>query len=361
MADALLTEEGRAPGALLTTAAVPAQRRRTYWRDALSQTFGAVDITVPREVRSGTIRTAPLGSVQVITVDSEPQDARRSRRMIARGGEDAYVVVKLLTRGAARIEQDSRDAAVRPGEVFVYDMARPVRLTLPRSFQTKSVVLPRQLLGLDESDVQRITASPLRPDQALGGLLSVLLSGLADNAASYRPHTGELLARNVADLLTVLAGERAGRPPQQSPSGDATTVLRIKAFIGRHLADPGLTPEAVARAHHISVRYLHKLFESEDTTVSRWIRGRRLEACRKELTGRRAADTTIAAVAHRWGFANAAHFSRVFRAAYGMTPTQWRDLHRLQPTQPPQPPQPPQPSRDEQLTEADRGRRGRRT
>lgn len=311
-------------------AAVPARRRRDYWRDALSRTFGAVDITVPEDVRSGTIRTAPLGSVQVITVDSGPQDARRSRRMIARSDQDAYVVVKLLTRGAARIEQDSRDAAVHPGEVFVYDMARPVRLLLPESFQTKSVVLPRRVLGLDESEVQRITASPLRRDRALGGLLSGLVSGLVDTAASYRPRTGELLARNVVDLLTVLAGERAGRTVRQSPSGDAATVLRIKAYIGRHLADPGLTPETVARAHHISVRYLHRLFEGEDTTVGRWIHVRRLEACREELAGRRAAHLTIAAVAYRWGFLNAAHFSRAFRAAYGMSPRQWRDAHRAQ-------------------------------
>jgi AraC-like DNA-binding protein len=28
----------------------------------------------------------------------------------------------------------------------------------------------------------------------------------------------------------------------------------------------------------------------------------------------------VAVVAHRWGFTNPAHFSRVFRAAYGMSP-----------------------------------------
>ncbi|WP_307036051.1 helix-turn-helix domain-containing protein [Streptomyces canus] len=65
---------------------------------------------------------------------------------------------------------------------------------------------------------------------------------------------------------------------------------------------------------------MHKIFEGEDTTVSRWIQSRRLEACRRDLLHREAANRTIVAVARRWGFTSAAHFSRVFRAAYGMSP-----------------------------------------
>ncbi|MFD7014131.1 helix-turn-helix domain-containing protein [Streptomyces sp. NPDC059928] len=317
-------------GNLLTTATVPAHQRRAYWRDALSMTFGAVDMSVPDEVNSGTIRTAPLGRLQVTTVDGDPLDARRTRRLIAQGDEDEYVVVKLLSKGVARLEQDARDVGVRPGEVFIYDMARPVRLLLPECFQTKALVLPRQVLGLSESDLRQITASPIRFDTALGGLLSILVSRLADTAGSYRPHTGELLARNVVDLLTALADEQLGRTTEGTPSGDAAMLLRIRSFIGRHLADPDLTPEVIARAHHISVRYLHKIFEGQDTTVSRWIQSRRLEACRRDLLHREAANRTIIAVAHRWGFTSAAHFSRVFRAAYGMSPSEWRDSHGRQ-------------------------------
>ncbi|MFF3950157.1 helix-turn-helix domain-containing protein, partial [Streptomyces sp. NPDC001902] len=28
--------------------------------------------------------------------------------------------------------------------------------------------------------------------------------------------------------------------------------------------------------------------------------------------------------AHRWGFASHAHFSRTFRAVYGLSPAEWR-------------------------------------
>ncbi|MYT26968.1 helix-turn-helix domain-containing protein, partial [Streptomyces sp. SID7760] len=87
-----------------------------------------------------------------------------------------------------------------------------------------------------------------------------------------------------------------------------------------------LSPERIARQHHISVRYLHRLFESEGTTVGRYIRQRRLEQCGRELARRSRVVPTVSAVAQRWGFVSPAHFSRAFRAAYGVSPREWRDL-----------------------------------
>jgi hypothetical protein len=43
-------------------------------------------------------------------------------------------------------------------------------------------------------------------------------------------------------------------------------LLQAQAFIEAHLGDPELTPGRVAAAQYISVRYLHKLFEAEQTT-----------------------------------------------------------------------------------------------
>ncbi|MFF7653109.1 helix-turn-helix transcriptional regulator [Streptomyces sp. NPDC007983] len=76
------------------------------------------------------------------------------------------------------------------------------------------------------------------------------------------------------------------------------------------------------------MRYLHKLFQEQRTTVGRWIRQRRLEECRKELARGGRSSRTVAAVAQHWGFISPAHFSRVFRAAYGMSPREWQALWR---------------------------------
>ena len=59
--------------------------------------------------------------------------------------------------------------------------------------------------------------------------------------------------------------------------------------------------------------------------VHRTIRRQRLEACRRELRDHRRAHVAIATISARWGFADPSHFSRVFRAAYGLTPHEWRE------------------------------------
>ncbi len=55
-------------------------------------------------------------------------------------------------------------------------------------------------------------------------------------------------------------------------------------------------------------------------TVSTWIRTRRLEQCRRDLLDPMLADRPVAAIAARWGFVDAAHFSRAFKTAFGVSP-----------------------------------------
>jgi AraC-like DNA-binding protein len=100
----------------------------------------------------------------------------------------------------------------------------------------------------------------------------------------------------------------------------------VKTFIQRHLHDPELTPAAVAAAHHISVSYLHRLFRDQDTTVSGWIRQQRLDHVRRDLDDPAQSAVPLHEVAARRGFAHPAVFSRAFRAAYGIPPSDYRQL-----------------------------------
>jgi AraC-like DNA-binding protein len=103
-------------------------------------------------------------------------------------------------------------------------------------------------------------------------------------------------------------------------------VVRIRDFIEEHLGDPALTPSTIAGAHHISLRYLHKLFETQEKTVAAWIRHRRLESCRRDLMNPAAQWRPVAAIAARWGFTDSASFNRMFRAEYGIPPGEFRRL-----------------------------------
>jgi AraC family transcriptional regulator, positive regulator of tynA and feaB len=94
----------------------------------------------------------------------------------------------------------------------------------------------------------------------------------------------------------------------------------VRDHIEEHLTDPELRPQAIAAAHAVSLRTLYQLFERRGETVSGYVRRRRLARARAELA-RRGPATTVAEVAHRWGFADQAAFGRAFRRQYGCPPS----------------------------------------
>ena len=92
----------------------------------------------------------------------------------------------------------------------------------------------------------------------------------------------------------------------------------IRRYVRTHLQDPELGPASIARAYSISVRALHALFEDVDASVAGLVRSERLARCREDL--QRPNGGSVTDIAFRWGFCDAAHFSRVFKRAFGVHP-----------------------------------------
>jgi AraC-like DNA-binding protein len=101
-------------------------------------------------------------------------------------------------------------------------------------------------------------------------------------------------------------------------------MRRIRTRIDANLHSADLTPARIAAEHFISTRHLHGLFQEQGNTVAGWIRTRRLEHCRRGLLDPVHAGRPAAAVAARWGFVDAAHFSRVFKSPFGRAPSEVR-------------------------------------
>ncbi|MGW2741238.1 helix-turn-helix domain-containing protein [Streptomyces sp. NPDC001450] len=267
---------------------------------------------------------APAALPRERSPHGQPDLSGGPRRWIARDSGE-YLFVGVRGVGPLLLQEPSVDGGLGPGDICFYDLHRPPSLDLPEGCRTKTFLLSRELLGLTDRALHRITRLPVRHDSRMGSLLSPFLSDLADTAVASRPAVGEMLAWNAVNLLTTLATEHLREHGRAAADEQSSLVCRILGFIDLNLTDVELSPQRIARAHHISVRYLHKLFADEGTTVGRRILLRRLEECRRELADRSRGTRTIAAVAGRWGFASATHFSRVFRATYGMTPREWRD------------------------------------
>jgi AraC-like DNA-binding protein len=306
----------------------PVRSRMDYWRHVVGDSLQPVDMRLDGGPDfHARLLTGELGAVEVVEVTTaDPGEALRTRRLIRRSDADRYAV-DVLVRGSAVIEQDGRHSALGPGDLTFIDPSRPFRWThSPHEFV--SVVLPRTLLPVRRDELRGITGTRIPGDAGVGALVSSLVRRLPGQLDSCDPATGARLGTSVADLVTVALAASLDRQ-REIPHGTRRNALltRIHAFVDERLADPGLSPATIAAAHHISVRYLHKLFESEHRTVAGLIRHRRLERCRRDLLDPAMADRPVAAVGARWGLPDPAHLSRAFRNEYGLPPLEYRRLH----------------------------------
>ncbi|MFE2971664.1 helix-turn-helix transcriptional regulator [Streptomyces sp. NPDC059340] len=159
----------------------------------------------------------------------------------------------------------------------------------------------------------------------MGAILSQFLTRLAAEAASCQPQDAVRLGAVTVDLITAFLAHHAHTEdlvPHESRQ--QALMVSIHSFIERNLGNAHLSPTVVAAAHHISVRYLHRLFQQQGTTVSAWIRHRRLERCRRDLAEPELRVRPVHAIAARWGFPRPADFTRAFRTAYGVPPSEYR-------------------------------------
>jgi AraC-like DNA-binding protein len=312
---------------------LPAGQRFDFWKAALEQAFVPLEVCRPgggTDFR-GRLDGVDLGALRVCEVRAEPHTALRTRRLVAAAPSGCYKL-GLLMRGSAVLIQDGREATLTPGDFVLYDTDRPYTLGFASEHRMLILVFPRDLLGLPAQHVARLTATTL-PD-ARGGLAGLIPPFLTQVAAVMDQVGGRAAIRlsgNVLDLLTTVLAERLDRPADGDGAHRAQMV-QITAFIEEHLANPDLSPQHIAAAQHVSLRQLHKLFEGTGTTVGGWIRQQRLERCSRDLRDPGLANRPVAAIGARWGYPDPAHFSRLFKSAYGVAPRDYRyhaDLGRV--------------------------------
>ena len=300
---------------------LPARSRVDYWRHVLGDLVGPLE---PFGGLPQSLTVADIGPVRVADVVSDGWGGVDRARRHIRSDDSELCDIDVVVSGRGVVEQDRRAAAVTPGDLTVVDLARPARWARSDMLAGHIVTLafPCAMVQLDHDDLARLTAVPIRGTTGSAALASSLARGLAeqlDGLDSIDPRLGTALM----DLLSAALHARLDKPlPYETR--ERAIVHHVHRFIETHLSDADLSPATVAAAHHISLRYLYKLLAPEDVTVARLIQQRRLERCRRDLLDSAQATKPVSAIAARWGLTNAGHFSKLFRTAYGMPPTEYR-------------------------------------
>jgi AraC-like DNA-binding protein len=308
---------------------LPVADRFAWWRDLTSQTLTPTEITSDHaDDFRACFQLLELGAAQVSVLSYPSLRSRRTPALVRRSDPELYHLA-LTLRGRQSISHCRREASVEVGDLLLYDSSRPSDASAfpddGGAVEGIVVNVPRTAIPLPAAKVDRLLGAPLPGDSGMGALLSQFLIRLAPESDSCRPQDAIRLGGLTVDLITAFLAHHTDTEDSVSPESRRQALLAgIHSFIEHHLSEPQLSPGAVAAAHHISVRYLHRLFQDQGVTVSAWIRQRRLEGCRRDLADLRLSDKPIGLLAAGWGYVHASEFTRAFRRAYGIPPSTYR-------------------------------------
>jgi AraC-like DNA-binding protein len=309
------------------TSGVPLAYRADALRRTIRDHVVPVEIELPRRPEHvfADVAITEMGSLQVTSVRANPATVHRTPRL-ARADDEPVLFISLQVSGESTVVQEGRHARLRPGDIAVYDTRQPYTLLFDHGVDLHFFRVPLRDIALPDAAVRRTVARTLGAHGTVSGLTAGYLARLAASPALHDGAAGRLLAAPSMELIRAMIAAEGDRPDLAAGPLQETLGARILDHMRAHLADPDLSPASVARAHHISVRYLYAILARQGVGFGEWVRTHRLDACRRELSRVPPSAETIAALAHRWGFKSASHFSRAFKAAYGLPPQAWRGL-----------------------------------
>ncbi|HEX9931822.1 MAG TPA: helix-turn-helix domain-containing protein [Allosphingosinicella sp.] len=298
-------------------AGVPRRDRHEAWLHRDWPSLAPVYRTIPTEpfdVVSDRLRLDDLVlHYTTITAQQWIRDAAQLRSF-----DPDHLTVALTLHGLAHGEMGGEPFRTAAGDIQLADLSR-ASSHFSTGSRTIHLSIPREAAAQRGLDVAGLHGAVIR--SGLSGLLGQHLLAIRETATQMAVEDGKLLGRGVLDLLGLaVAGSR--RQPAPIAVGRDGLASAARALIERELGASILSIPRICSTLGISRSTLHRLFEAEGG-VQAHIRRRRLESVRRALADP-ASFEPIHMLAERFGFSDAAHLSRLFRAEYGMTPSDCR-------------------------------------
>jgi AraC-like DNA-binding protein len=312
----------------ITTDQIRVGQRGRFWEEAISDLYTKTTVKIKNPVNFyGRINWHKIGDVVLSDICSTRSVVARESRDI-RPSADNLIQINFQLEGTGTVIQDGREVLTRPGEITLYDSARPYEMRFDGPFRQLSVDFPRALLQDRLNCSERVTARGFSGTDGPGRFLYSYVQSLVMGKSDGDLLIAKYLQENLMELLgtALVALGQAG--PHKDSDTKTMVLSRVKAHIRANLSDVELSPVNTAKAHGLSLRKLHYLFENEGTTVSRFIQDSRLDQCRKEIEVGHMSERSICDIAMAWGFKDSAHFSRAFRTRFGLTPRECRAAGR---------------------------------
>jgi len=287
----------------------------SHWSEVMYRDHGLHCRFDPLASRGSRVTGWTLGPVGVTRADLaflelSPVDGSDSWQ-----GECIYF--KLIVSGLVVLNQGDASFSFSAGNMLAIDPRISFTETVPEQASIIALRIPKRLL--QQRGWKPTLGSLIVPDMrpADGAAIASLIQCIADQATQPGPEIRHWLGGQLLHLVDVVL---ASAKNPSTRRGAEELIFRAKSYIQQNLAQENLDAASIGAALSISGKHLQRLFKSQGTSVMRHVWQVRLEHAHALLRGGVAGTTSVQEVAWQCGFSTAAHFSRVFKQRFGVSP-----------------------------------------
>lgn len=260
-----------------------------------------------------------LGDVALNIVNATPHPVFKDKREIATSNAECYYV-NLQIAGHCRISQADETVEIRSGQIAIFDSARPFALDHGQTemLQVMSLMVPKTRLSGASLGGPRVLSEHPFYGLALQHSAAAIAPTVRENSDDAAMRLRDIVL-GLTDLA--LSGDM---PPSCQHSRRSAHYGKLCDLIRRHCSDPQTNVSQIAGMVGLSVGTVRNIFTEHNDTFGRRLMYERVAMAKRVLRNPPDAHLTVAAVAFRCGFSDAAHFGRAFKACAGTAPGAWR-------------------------------------
>ena len=307
-----------------STLAEHPSERLALWGRINRDYFGALGVECLRDgPLDAELDAYKLGPLNMFMIDAPAHRVSRRDTRTELPLDDVFKLV-LQIEGMGEIRQRERVFRLHPGDWSLYDPRVPYSITNQAHSRLLAITIPRQQFkGIKMPELHTCEAQT----SSMRGLYAVLgsfLTSLAEQLPSLPNGVGQPVGDTVLGLLASTLATQKDEALGTMPI-PGVFKARVKQYVHAHLADSDLSLDLIAQQLRCSKRYLHRVFEDEQHTLDRFIWLARLERCADALRASAGRRSSVSEIAFAWGFNSSAHFCRLFKSHFGVSP---RDFQR---------------------------------
>jgi AraC-like DNA-binding protein len=247
------------------------------------------------------------------------------REGVRQEGDLLYLCMTLTgttvgSRGGREMVLSDGDAVLMTNEEATWTM------TSSSSVNIAGIRVPRSAIAPLVPKLENVTMRRITKDTSGLRLLRKYLDVVADDEALAASASQRVIVGHFYDLVALALGASSDAKALAADRTVGTVRLAaIKADILANVHDGDLNATMVATRNRVTVRYLHKLFESEGITYSEFVLGQRLARAYHNLRNPLHSRRAISTIAFDVGFNDLSYFNRAFRRHYNATPSEIRN------------------------------------